>query len=307
MACLEAGTTVFSSAVLAGSVIWLAGCSESSGQEPCDLPPYAIQVDVQIPFDIGTQGVVVHWADQVPADGAVGPEGFGVASLRREFGTRAEAESFQVPFVVLVGGQQSASGEVDFAACDFVAELGQEPLERTQAVFRYRWDEFGTLGPGSNYAFTPMLACVTTTAHPGVPEQILWGCSGSQRHLVLYLPVDSSVTMTETRRDGELIAPRTIGRWGSGVLLELDLQSETSTPAAAVSSEVGVRVDGAPEATIVVDFDACLDQSISVGKDPDSLVYQRRTLTLEDGTLAIDEWSGLNCMWADGTGLSVSP
>lgn len=284
-------------------------CGGPSGDaDSCELAPYSIQVDVQVPADLISE-LLVHWSDQSPDDGVVATEGFAVASLRRDFATRIEAETFRGPFLILVGGEELARFDVDFSACEFVATLGHEPQERTQAVFRYSFQPEGaTFGPGSNVAYTPTLACMTTTGLPWLPQQILEGCSPSERHMVLYLGVEATTTKVEIRGDGALIAPRTIGQWGSGVLVEIDLPSARGTPVGETSFQVGVTIDGQSEATAVVNWSTCAAlSSAGAGHDPETLVYERRTLTLEGGALAVDEGSGVECMWANGTILIATP
>lgn len=284
-------------------VMLVVGCATPAEDPPppCATPEFAAQVDVLSPHAIGIQGVVVHWVDQPADEGVEGPPAFGVTSLRREFATRTAAESFRGPFVVLVGGVERARAEVDFGACDFVAELGEDPSEVTQAVFRFTFELDGSFGPGSHIVWTPQLACFATATPPDVGAALVTPCAADERRLVYYLALDPPRVPTRILLDGEPIAPRSIGTWGDWVYLEIVIESPASRPPTDVDHQLSVELDGVVAEPITASFDECT----RLYGDALTLMYQRQSLSLEGGVL--QAVPGCECGFSDGRRLNHSP
>lgn len=286
--------------VVAVLSLLLGGCV-STGDDPCLLPAYAVEVQVRVGADVGARGAVVHWADQAPADGVVAPPTSAVLALRRAFATRAEAESFRVPFVVLVGGVERGRDEVDFTACDrLVAEIGHDPAERRLAIFWYALDFDGNIDPSSP---PNVVSCQRDTTVPNQFDRLVGPCPLTERHLVYRLPLPTRVLPTRVTADGADLVPRTIWASGEGIVLELDIESSLDTAVADVMPTLGLELSGAAVGTFAAAYDPCIQVSLQEGKDPDTLLYQQRTL--DAATLQIDE--GYYCYWSDGTGTSRIP
>lgn len=277
----------------------IAGCGGSPGAgDPCAVAAFAVQIDVQVSAVVGAERVVMHWADRPANEGVRGPQGSGVVSLRRELATRAEAAAFHVPFIVLVDGVERARAEIDFVACDLVADIGHDPASRTQAVYRFMLDN-STFEGGSNIAYSPRVACLTRATPPLLIDQ-LSSCPAAKPHLVYLLPLAAPLVATRVLLDGVPVEPRTIGRWDTGLLLEIDLES--ARDGASLSVELG----GASAGTLQTASVTCPRAPSPDGTTP-ALAYQRQSLKIEAGVLQLDSNAGYECGWVDGQNVTAIP
>lgn len=290
--------------MLAVFVAWLGGCTDRRDDDACAVPPYAIQVEVAVPFDVGTQGVVVRWADQELSAGVRAPERYSVVRLRRRFSTRAEAVAFDTPFVVNVAGVDRGRATVDFGECDRVAAVGHDPAERHQAVFTFSLDVSGELEGGGMYA---LLACRASAALP-TPEQVLEErCQVSGRSLIYGLRLEGEVVPTALLVDGVAVPPASIWPGNEGVYFEISLESSLDEPVADVVHDVVIERGGARSSSYEARFEPCISEATRADVDPQSLLFQRQALEIVDGALQVDDWSGYECGTVDGWQFAAVP
>jgi hypothetical protein len=277
----------------------VAGC-QTAADDVCSPPPeLAIQIDLTVPYDVGTQGVVIHWSDQDPAAGVVGPAGSGVVPLRREFSTRAEAVAFDLPFVVRVAGVERGRASVAFADCDQVSALGHDPDGRRQAVFGYALDFDGNLEGAPRG-----LRCLATTG-PTLDEALARGCAISERRLMYRTRLEGPLAPTFVLVDDVEVPPYAIGVGSQAVELEIHMVSPLDAPVTLVAHDVVIEQAGVASTPYRAGFGTCIRADEDV--DPAALVFQREALELVDGVLQLDEWSGYECGTIDGTVFGAIP
>ena len=290
--------------VLALFIACVGGCTASRHDDVCAVTAYAIQVEVAVPFDVGTQGVVVRWADQEMSAGIRAPERYSIVQLRRVFSTRDEALAFDTPFVVNVAGVDRGRAAVDFADCDQVAAIGQDPAERHQAVFSFSLDFSGDLEGGGAYAG---LACRASSDLP-TPEQLLEeGCEPSGRTLIYRVRLDGEVLPTSVLVDGVAVPPAAIWPSTQGVYFEIGLRSALDHPVRDVIHSVVIEQDGVRSSPHEARFEPCIAEAMREDIDPDTLLYQRQALEVVDGVLQIDSWAGYECGTVDGWAFGATP
>lgn len=293
------------SVVVAIGLVGLTGCVLEDSDNACIEPAFAIQVNLSIPFDVGEQGVVLHWADQSPSDGVAAPAGYSNTALRRSFLTRAEAAAFEGPFVVRVGGVERGRATMAFSDCDRVADIGQDPADRRQAVFAYSLDFDGSLeGGGNSYAG---IDCVASAGPPITYQVPELPCPLSERRLMYRFALEGPLVPTRVLVDGVEVAPYSISPSDRGAYFSVHLVSPLGAPVSSVQHDLAIEQDGVRSAIYDARFQPCIGAASDEDIDPDSLVYQRLHLDLVDGVLEVDDWSGYDCGTVSGTSFGAVP
>lgn len=245
------------------------------------------------------QGVVVYWADQDADRGATGPDGYG---LRRTFASRGDAAAFDVPFAVRIAGVERGRATVAFAACDDVGDTGQDPTERRQAVFSL--DFSGDLENGSRPAG---IECLSDGGIPTVQQALDHACELSERRLVYRLRIPGPAVLTTVLVDGVSAPPYSISPESTGVYFVVALRSSLDVATSGVEHQLAIEQGGAQSVPFQATFGPCIADADQGSVDPDAIVNQRQSLELVDGALVLDDWSGYECLFLDGTATGAYP